>query len=66
MFEREMDELRVKLWVERYDELDKELLARMKNRRESELLYSFGLVLSGFGGSAGARKYLRYKVGENA
>ncbi|MBE5752611.1 MAG: hypothetical protein E7343_00895 [Clostridiales bacterium] len=66
MFESEMDELRAKSWMERYERLDGELLKRMKSRKENELLYSFSLLLSGFGGSADTSKYLRGKLAENA
>ena len=66
MFEKEMDELRAKNWMERYERLDVVILNRMESRKENELLYSFSLLLSGFGGSADASKYLRGKLAENA
>ncbi len=66
MFEREMDELRAKSWLERYERLDGEISRRAERRKETETLYSFHLLLSGFGGSADIGKYLRAKVAENA
>ena len=59
MFEREMDELRKKYWVARYNRLEKELLIRTSKRTELETFESLELVLSGFGGSSCAVNILK-------
>lgn len=66
MSEREVNEVRMKHWLARYKRLDEELEKRVAERRERELLTSFELLLSGFGGSASAYKYFKRKVWENA
>jgi hypothetical protein len=66
MFEKMVDELRVKCLEVRYESLDRELTRKMESRSDYDLLFSFNMCLSGFGGSMDASKYLRGKVGENA
>ena len=66
MFEREVEELIANHRELIYARLDSEIVHRAETRKESELSFSFGLLLSGFGGGVSTRKYLTRKVAENA
>jgi hypothetical protein len=59
MFEKEMDELRSKYWLERYEGLGKEISRLVSLRSETDAVQSLNLLLSGFGGSARAVNILK-------
>ena len=52
MFEKEMDELRRKNWLERYERLGKEISWLVSSRSETDAVEALDLLLSGFGGSS--------------
>ncbi len=59
MFEREMDELRRKKWLERYERLGVKISRLVSARSEVDAVESLNLLLSGFGGSSSAVSFLK-------
>ena len=59
MFEREMDERRRIHWLERYEQLGKEISCLVSARTEMDAAKSLDLLLSGFGGSSSAVNFLK-------